>query len=409
MSRSQAPQTTLEQSDAFWQLLLRKKIEDGTAAPAVCIQGGGARGAWEAGVLAGLLKAGPNTTPSSIWGTSAGALNALWSADPSVRAEPTKLLCYWVTLAQRLMFATTASAIAVLAALFFLPIELTLALLMLAGVAILLLYILAKRRILKRLPGLIPPVVARLVVPRPKSVAPEWNVYTCVSAVDSASRPEFWGESKRGWFLLHRDSSHCRAEHIPDGQEVNAFHVAVASASIPVVVHPARLAGMTLLDGGLVANLPAGFILSNGSLGGAYVLCIVPRDIEELSDTNPIDHRTIRFLLDLSEEQAKHRSAAAAVTKWSGPAHVHTPVFVLSPNERLQSGLAGFWPRLLRWEFRKGMQDAEAFSAALEAFAGGDASQARKYLLEEVLEQCRPPAQQVTRSAWWYKWANTCW
>jgi hypothetical protein len=162
------------------------------------------------------------------------------------------------------------------------------------------------------------------------------------------------------------------------------------------------------LDGGLVANLPAGFILSNGALGGAYVLCVVPRDVGELSNSDPIDNRTLRFLFDLRDEQAKHRKIAEVATSWSRPSHAHIPVFVLSPKKRLKSELVRFWPPLLRQEFSQGFQEAMAFSAALEAFVREDVFLTRKYMLEQVLEGCSAPVGQPSRSAW-YNWVNTGW
>lgn len=383
---------------------LRSRLERSNAAPAFCIQGGGARGAWEAGALAGLLKAGVHTTPSSIWGTSAGALNALWSRDPSIQAEPASFLGNWITLAHRLICVAAACFLLFLSLLYHFPM-LTIACLVMASLAFGLMYILAKQRVLTRLPGLVAPRVARLIVPHPRTIGPGWYVYTCVSDVDSHARPDFWSlESKRGWFCLHRDASSRFAEHMHDGEMVDAFRVAVASASVPIAVGPTKLAGMTLMDGGLVANLPAGFIATNGSLGGAYILCVVPRNVGELASSNPIDHRTLRFLFELRDEQTKHRSNSFS----GGPAHTHTPVFVLSPKKHLKSGLWKFWPKLLRREFAQGFQEAMSFSTALEAFGQGNAEPVREYLLERVLENCSPPEGEPPRGGW-YMWANTRW
>lgn len=397
-----------QQSDSLWMTFLRSRLKRGDANPAFCIQGGGARGAWEAGALAGLLKAGVNTTPSSIWGTSAGALNALWSRDPSIQAKPANLLRYWITLARRLICVAMAGFLCFLWVLCRFS-KLTIACLVLVGLTFALLYILTKLGVLTRLPGLVSPRVARLIVPRPKIIGPGWHIYTCVSDVESQTRPDFWpSESKRGWFCLHPDASNSLAEHIHDGEMVDAFHVAVASASVPLAVGPTRLAGMTLMDGGLVANLPAGFISTNGSLGGAYILCVVPRDVAELSSSNSIDYRTLRFLFELRDEQSKHRSEAAATSSWGGPAHTHIPVFVLSPKRRLKSGLLTFFPRLLRQEFSQGFQEAMAFAAALEEFSRSDIDLSNEYLLERVLEKCSAPVGQPPRG-FWYTWANSRW
>ena len=409
------PQSNYRQPDSLWMTFLRPRLKQNDANPAFCIQGGGARGAWEAGVLAGLLKAGVNTTPSSVWGTSAGALNALWSRDPSIQAEPANLLGYWITLSRRLIYGVVGGICAVVSGLLcflwmfcHLP-KLTIACLVLISLTFALLYILTKRRVLTRLPGLVSPSVARLIVPRPKSIASGWHVYTYVSDVDSETRPDFWpADSKRGWFCLHPDTSDSLAEHIHDGDMVDAFHVAVASASVPIAIGPTRLAGMTLMDGGLVANLPAGFISTNGSLGGAYILCIVPRDVAELSSSDSIDYRVLRFLFELRDEQSKHRSDAATTSSWGGPAHTHIPVFVLSPKRRLKSGLFKFFPHLLRQEFSQGFQEAMAFSAALEKFSRNNVDLSNEYLLERVLEKCSAPIEEPPRG-FWYMWANSRW
>lgn len=401
-------QSNYRQSDSLWMTFLRSRLKQSNAAPAFCIQGGGARGAWEAGALAGLLKAGVNTTPSSIWGTSAGALNALWSRDSSIKAAPTNLLTYWITLARRLNCVVVTGFLFLVWMLWHLP-KLTIACLVLVSLTFTLLYVLTKRRTLTRLPGLVSPHVARLIVPRPKTIGPGWHVYTCVSDVDSETRPDFWSaESKRGWFCLHPEASNSLAEHLHDGEMVDAFHVAVASASVPIAVGPTQLAGMTLMDGGLVANLPAGFIGTNGSLGGAYILCVIPRDVAELSSSNPIDYRTLRFLFELRDEQSKHRSDAATTSSWGGPAHTHIPVFVLSPRRRLKSGLLAFFPHLLRREFSQGFQEAMGFSAALEEFCRNNVDLSNEYLLERALEKCSAPVGQPPRS-FWYTWANSRW
>ncbi len=397
-----------ESQDLLWITRLRWALTGGrSAAPALCIQGGGARGAWEAGVLARLLKEGSDTFPSSIWGTSAGALNALWSRDSEISKEPIKLLCFWTMLARRLILVVTCGAVGFLGLVLLfclLPSFLKTALL---GLTILV-YVLALRRKFVRLPGLIPSTFARLIIPRPRSIAPGFFVYTCVSNVDLETRPEFWDSSRRGWFVLEGNSSSASAEDLGSGERVDAFHVAVASASLPIIVQPTRLAGMTLLDGGLVANLPGGFILSNGTLGGAYVLCIVPCSVSEFSSSNLIDNRTLRFLYDLRDQQAKHRRAAAGASSSSGPAHTHIPVFVLSPRRRLKSGLIGFWPPLLRREFWQGYQEAKIFSDSLDAFRQGDIHPISEFLLEQVLQQSDAPVEQPGKP-FWYMWANTHW
>jgi hypothetical protein len=251
-------------------------------------------------------------------------------------------------------------------------------------------------------------VLARLVIPKPQSIAPGHFVYTCVANVASDNRPHFRDQNMRGCFLLKDKSSICSAEDLGTGELVDAFRVAVASASIPVIVHPTRLAGMTLLDGGLVANLPADFVLSNGAMGGAYVICIVPRDVTDMSKPNVIDYRTLQFLFDLRDRQASHRRDAATSSTWSGPAHTHIPIFIISPRQFLKSRMMFFWPPMLRREFWQGFQEAKTFSDSLGAFSRGDMRPMSDYLLENVLEGCEAPLKKPGRP-YWYMWANTRW
>lgn len=109
--------------------------------------------------MAGLLKAGPNTSPRSIWGTSAGALNALWSRDPEILNDPTKLLCCWTTLARRLILVVIGGMIGLCGLVYLfclLPMLLTISLVALAILMIIFLYVLALQHKIVRLPGLIP-------------------------------------------------------------------------------------------------------------------------------------------------------------------------------------------------------------------------------------------------------------
>jgi predicted patatin/cPLA2 family phospholipase len=411
MSGSKAAGNIDHGRDASWQLRLRNTLSRERGAPAVCIQGGGARGSWEAGVLAVLLESGPNTIPSSIWGTSAGALNALWCRDPSVRELPARLLGYWVRLAWRLLSVLAVGGIAlvtILAMLWYLPGQLLAAIGITVATLLIFVELCVSTGIMARRPGLVHPSVARMIVPRPSSIGPGPYVYTCVSDVESGTRPQFWDVSRRGWFCLDGHSVTMEAEEMSSGAKADAFHVAVASASLPIVVQHSRLAGMRLLDGGLIANLPAGFILSNGSLGGGYVLCVIPRGLHELSPSNAIDARTLRFLYEMREEQAKHRDAASASSSWSGPVHAHTPVFIVTPNLPLLSGLVKFWPSFLRRDFQQGVQDAQSFVAALSAFRQDDDEHLHGYLLENVYRDNPAKSMQMERAPW-LKWANGRW
>lgn len=396
--------------DLLWKTRLQHRLSNEDAGPTFCVQGGGARGAWEAGVIAEMLKGGPNTVPSSIWGTSAGALNALWTRDPSVQTKPEVLLEFWLSLARRILIV----GVPFIACLIFipciilwrLPFEVSAWLFGTPITAFLILYVLAQVKILTRLPGLLSAKFARLIVPQPSEVGPGPNIYICTSDIDSASRPNLWDGSLRNWFQIKKESSKCI--EMSSDEEYDAFHAAVASASLPVLIRPARIGDSFVLDGGLVANLPAGFITANGALGGAYVLCIIPKDVTTLRASDPIDYRTLKFLFDLKAEQTKHRRESAKSTSWTGPAHVHTPIFILSPKKQLQSGLGVFLPSLLRREFSQAMVEAQDFCIGLKEFKDGQWNRLDEYLIENVLASCTVLGTEP-KPNFWYKWVNSNW
>lgn len=404
-----------EQYSGLWKASLANQLTLKGAKPAFCVQGGGARGAWEAGVIAEMLKGGPNTTPSSIWGTSAGALNAFWTRDKLVRENPEVLLEYWLKLARRVLpiavfFSAIALACIVCLAylLWVTPCQARLALVETSGVGIFVLVILAQLRVLKRLPGLLPAKLIRLIVPSASAIVPGASIYTCVSDINSEKRPELWDRTRRNWFLIESDASTCVAKEMSSYEDVDAFHVAVASASLPGLVRPVQILGSTLLDGGLVANLPAGFIATNGAAGGAYVLCVIPYDVKTLKSADPIDYRTLKFLFDLKAEQAEHRKEASTAVSSVVAAHTHIPIFIISPKTSLKSGIGLFLPCLLRREFSQAMSEAKAFCSALEAFEKGDGDSLSDYLLENVLKGCRAPGEPPALNLW-YWWVNLNW
>ena len=88
----------------YWQTRTRALIGNhgGKWKPCICIQGGGAKGAWEAGVLSVLLEHESTKEPIALFGTSAGAINAMWASTLNPETEPSKLLDKWFSLAMRI-------------------------------------------------------------------------------------------------------------------------------------------------------------------------------------------------------------------------------------------------------------------------------------------------------------------
>lgn len=87
--------------DSMWKNRARQIVNaDGANwKPCICIQGGGAKGAWEAGVLSSLLDNTPTQNPVAVFGTSAGALNAMWASTLRPETSTGRLLDNWRYLA----------------------------------------------------------------------------------------------------------------------------------------------------------------------------------------------------------------------------------------------------------------------------------------------------------------------
>lgn len=371
--------------------------------PCVCIQGGGAKGAWEAGVLSTLLKSKSTGAPVALWGTSAGAINAVWASCSTSAEQPENLLAQWLLLAQKIRLACFIVICCVVALACFLGCKFLYGFLTIFGSAILL------GCVLDRIPGAIPVTLAARLLPRVNSPA-RWNVYVCTADVSVPSVPELWEWETLGIFRIDPGATCAKIATFRDEREFEPRLAAMISAAIPIVCRPFLLGTKRLLDGGLFANLPAGFIRSQGMLGGNCAICILPRPLDRLNPDKHIDCRIIRFLreLQVSQQQNRARSAPKAGVH-KRPANTMTPVFVLSPSRELRSGLVwGFFStRLLRTEFFDGRSLGEDFLRTLESFENGNDNALDSYLLDSVRLPSLP--DRVPSPGRWRFWANRRW
>ena len=353
--------------------------------------------------------------PSSIWGTSAGALNALWSLSPEVQERPPLLLSYWISLGRRLIVAAIC-VLLICAMLFYALVQvwpyeaewyvIVWGALELVALLYLVTLVLAARGQINRVPGLLPATFVRKLVPRPEALTTSHRVYMCVADVGCSVPKDMWNKQPYGVFMCG-DRCDGQAIDLDTDDAVPAFNVAVASASLPVLVRAEELGRYKVLDGGLVANLPAGYMEAHGALGGLYIACIVPRKLKELRGQDSIDNRTLRYLHAIKSLQARSREDGVLQRGGVASPLGHIPAFVLTPQRGLRSGIACFWPPLLRAEFEQGRQEASEFLAHLQKFLDGEQSTLQRYLLEELIDG--GGATGSADPAWWQPWANTEW
>ena len=150
----------------------------------------------------------------------------------------------------------------------------------------------------------------------------------------------------------------------------------MSSAALPVLCRPFVVGQKRYLDGGLEANLPAGFIIKQGMLGGHCESVSCLDRYQSIDSRCHIDYRVLRFLRDLKDAQMRDRAEVALAQSaqgWSAYAHTLCPVLVVTPMDELRSGLlAGFLcPRLLEREFEEGINRGQQLLCQIESFEKG--------------------------------------
>jgi hypothetical protein len=417
-----------------------------------------------------------------LFGTSAGALNAMWASTLNPETKPNKLLDNWFSLAMRisailiyvpaLLFGAAVGvlvwfnhpkACAAWAASFFafclfsvIPVLLlpelfmrglfiawSLSLATMGGVLLALGYrwssiavfvpaifvfiaILLRAKssasLLKyvprsflngrRWPGLFRINWLARLLPRPEGRA-RFHVYMCTADVNLKVSPTEWDWNTLGVFHLKPGETEPNLEMPALDTRIDVRTAAMCSAGLPILCRPYEINQRHFLDGGLEANLPAGFLRQHGLLGGLCAICIIPYPVDELDPNDHIDYRTIRFLSSMKQEQAFHRGRTAEAFLQgetnTGPGHTHYPVLIVSPERRLASGLIdGFLqPQMLPPEFAAGRTAAQTLVQAMDAFVAGENEALNAFLLEH--RGLPEPYGKVPRPGFWAMWANPQW
>ncbi|WP_334035910.1 hypothetical protein [Burkholderia cepacia] len=239
----------------------------------------------------------------------------------------------------------------------------------------------ARLRLIDRIPGVFPIRWAARMLPSVETCA-SWYCYFCMADVAVNEQPPAWDWGRLATFSIAKGNRHAelmQGEHPP----LDARIAAMTSAALPGLFRSLRVGDRRLLDGGLEANLPAGYIMSNGTAGGNSIICIVPKPLSLLDAENHVDYRVLRFLHDICAEQQEGRSNPAASIVG---ASVRYPVLVIAPKEKLQSGLVGgfFRPKLLRAEFETGRRSGVEMKIAMTCFERGSETALDGYLLETL-------------------------
>ena len=400
----------LAEATLDWKRMTRTWVGTKGWKPLICMQGGGARGAWQAGVLEGLLEDEELKTPVAIWGTSAGAINALWASTACENASHGHLLELWLAFARRIMVAVVMCLVLGVALLLWSTIRHGSALIFVGVFVVVALTLIAKKQPfgIGRLPGLLSIRHASKILPfKPRPA--RWYAYFFAADVSLAASPESWNWNTLACFQMKPGSARASLILPKLETDVDPRIAVMCSAALPIVNRPLSLGSHLLLDGGLEANLPAGHLLDQGMSGGNCAICVVPRPLSNLDPCDHVDFRTLKFLNELKNAQQTSRMKVLGTTFSVHAPHTLHPVLLIQPDQELKSGLSlGFFrPSILRQEFDDGYQQGQRLSVAMKQFKLGD----DEALSAHLLESCGlPPLSSGTPKApFWKYWVNSSW
>ncbi len=374
--------------------LLRHRLQQqGHLTALVCIQGGGAKGGWQGGVLNATIGRGL-VRPIAAMGTSAGAINAWLTSAKLAKPHDDPFNAFWGAIPRsRLRLLRMLGPSLGRGA---------------APCASHALSIALGGRRCKRCAPLVEfdafrEVFLRLLDPLLVPAA----IYTYLYATDitTPDLPEVFDDQNLCTFMSAPGDTD--AEFAADGHRIDRITAIATSACLPFI-GPMRDSTSSYADGGIYSNLPINALLSQGSLGADCVICVLATPLASMAPAgNYIDYRSAVLLHTLRENQRPRRVVPGRATV--GPAIGRTPVFVIAPATDLRSGLVcGFFSRrAMDGDTGLGAATGAAFSAAVRSCISGNNDGLLAY---DVNNQELPPLPVAPPPLGpWVHWANPRW
>jgi predicted acylesterase/phospholipase RssA len=374
--------------------LLRDRLhQQGHLTALVCVQGGGAKGGWQGGVLNAMLGHGL-VKPVAAMGTSAGAINAWLTSAKLANLREDPFNAFWGAIPRsrasllRLLGPSLGRGIVPCAS-------------DALGLA------LGGRKCRRCAPLLgfaaFREVFSRLLEP----LLPAAAIHTYLYATDTAvpNLPEVFDDQNLCTFMSA--PGELDMEFATDGRRLDRVTAIATSACLPFI-GPMRDGKASYADGGIYSNLPINILLSQGSMGGDCVICILATPLASMKpDAKYIDYRSSVLLHALREKQTPRKVVPGRAMV--GPAIARTPVFLISPATDLRSGLIrGFFSRrAMDIDTQVGTEAGEAFSAAVRSFMNGSEDGLRAYNVSVHELRPLPPAPPALGP--WVHWANPRW
>jgi predicted acylesterase/phospholipase RssA len=343
----------------------------------LALQGGGSRGIWQAGVLAELLDADVLSI-AAVFGASAGAINAAALSVP-MTDHTTALREVWSRLASsaRDLFPEWRrfpSAIGSLARRYW-----------------------KGRNRLRRAPlvsnATLEDAIARAF---PGAWKAGVNTYVYATELPHAvtkpwDAPPFEFLAPPGATLFRRFND---PKLVPESHPL--VKVLAASSCLPIV-EPVVTGNASFADGGVLANIPAGFLQIAGALSTwGFTLFVLPTPPERMSPKcDYIDWKTVELL------RAIQRCVATRSSR----------VFVLASNAPVLPGMLGLVSGFKSEEsvgalFEGGRRDARPFVAALKDFFSNPVPHTPALQAFDLVDKVLPELPPEPPKAWWMPWVG---
>ena len=369
----------------------------------ISVQGGGAKGGWQAGVLEELLSSGL-IKPTSIGGSSAGAINAVLFEQAFRTGSTNYMSAYWLgrrRLLLKHLFRFSAMK---------LPLR----------VFAIVRSILSSRVGLSdpiRHPPLLNFEEFKTVVTTGLTTGPassSLHLYLFGCPVDGDT-PKSFDPNHPYTFALRKGDSDLEMMTIDDRTIRCSLEDAVTCSCCLPLIAPLVVDGKGYSDGGIFSNLPIDFIFTQGSLGARIGIFIMGTPLSDLAkDGDPISHKTLHMLNKIKdglESASKTFSSKPSSSAATVPSYCATAWLIIAPKKKLSAGLiSGFFSnRTMNDAIQQGRMEGRAFCDALKnAAVGQQREPLRGYHLPEMIfptQKMVPPLF----SEWWISFINRKW
>ncbi len=363
----------------------------------ICIQGGGAKGGWQGGVLEELLR-DTRINPKGVIGTSAGAINSLLISNKIIDRNKNIFEDFWLSISlkitKRFKLKLLLYSFKLCLKLFIYPI-------------IDLLVTNNKIRWKSIISFNEFENIISSLLPADKSI--RVNTYFYFTDIDSYERPNNNLRNIPVFEILPNE------QIIFNNNTLSISKCIAISCCLPIIC-PENINGRYYSDGGLFSNIPIDILYKQGSLGCNCILIILSKPINDFKiQKDDIDYRSLKLLIDLkniqTKELARYYKSRSNDTGDTYHSITFTPIFIIQPTIMPKSGIfMGFlFRKLMRKDYQQGCNQGKFIINAInELYTNSNYNQINTYLINNIFLPSLP-SKTPKLNSFWIKFINKKW